>query len=149
MNAVTVTTAEWNQVGDEMGYTDTPAKREAISAAAAAIDWTDQPYTLPRLSVAPLRVLVAAIFHGRLGQLHRAGSAALVLDGQRHALVGLEDDTNRYYLLDLGHEAVYVCHETRHTEQLPDPRGDSAPRPWHSPTCQPSTAAPRSTNARS
>jgi hypothetical protein len=43
MNAVTVTTAEWNHVGTEMGYTDTPAKRQAITAAADAIDWTDQP----------------------------------------------------------------------------------------------------------
>ncbi|MCW2632978.1 MAG: hypothetical protein JWR88_1940 [Pseudonocardia sp.] len=148
MNAVTVTTAEWNQVGTEMGYSDTPAKRQAITAAADAIDWTDQPYTLPRLSVAPLRVLVAAIFHGRLGQLHRAGSVTLVLDGQQHALVGLEDAANRYYLLDLGHEAVYVRHETRHTEQLPDPLGEDEPRPWHSPTCQPITAH-RSTDARS
>jgi hypothetical protein len=149
MIAVTIGAAEWNQVGAEMGYTDTPANREAISAAAAAIDWTDQPYTLPRLSVAPLRVLIAAIFHGRLGQLHRAGSAALVLDGQRHALVGLEDDANRYYLLDLGHEAVYVRHESRHVAQMPDPLTEHDPRPWHAPRCQPVTAAHRSTDARS
>ena len=130
-----------------MGYTDTTAKRAVISAAAAAIDWTDHPYTVPRLAVAPLRVLVAAIFHGRLDQLHRAGSAALVLDGQRHALVGLEDDANRYYLLDLGHEAVYVHHETHHITQLPDPLTEGQPRPWHAPPCQPATT--RSTDARS
>ncbi len=149
MIAATIVTGDWNQVGADMGYTDTPAKREAISAAAAAIDWTDQPYTVARLSVAPLRVLVAAIFHGRLDQLHRAGSAALALDGQRRALVGLEDDTNRYYLLDLGHEAVYVRHETRNVAQLPDPLTEHQPRPWHSPACQPVTAARRSTDARS
>lgn len=148
MMAATIATGDWNQVGTDMGYTDTLAKRAIISSAAAAIDWTDQPYTVARLSVAPLRVLVAAIFHGRLDQLHRAGSAALVLPGQRHALVGLEDDANRYYLLDLGHEAVYVRHEARHVTQLPDPLTEHEARPWHSPRCQPVTAA-RATDARS
>jgi hypothetical protein len=138
MSILTNTTAEWNQIGAEMGYTDTTAKREAITAAADAIDWTEDPYAVARLSVAPLRVLVAAIFHGRIAELKRAGSVALVLDGQRHALVGLEDDTNRYYLLDLGHEAVHVRRQALHTEQLPGPLQKSAPRPWHS-TSQPIT----------
>jgi hypothetical protein len=103
----------WSSASHDTGWQDTPTNRAAIRAASAAIDWTDRPATVQRLHHATVRVLMAAIFFGRLDQLHEAGSAAVALDGERHALIGLADDRNRYYLLDLGHEAVYVLHESR------------------------------------
>ena len=113
MTALLRTAAHWSTAGHDTGWRDTQANRTAILAAAAAIDWTDRPATVRRLQEPPVRVLLAAIFYGRLDQLRQAGSAAVMLDGQRHAVVGLADDINRYYLLDLGHEAVYVLHESR------------------------------------
>jgi hypothetical protein len=58
-------------------------------------------------------VLVAAIFFGRRNQLREAGTAPVALDGRAVTLLGVADEDNRYYLLDLGDEAVYVLHESR------------------------------------
>jgi hypothetical protein len=116
---------DWRRVAVSLGYADTETKRAAIRAAADAIDWTDQPWTVARLTEAPLRVLVAAMFYQRRDDIRRAGSARLQLNGAEHALVGVEDAAGtRYFLLDMGHEAAYVLHQAPPAEHTTpgDPR---------------------------
>jgi hypothetical protein len=113
MSGTATRQAIWTVLGSQMGYTNNETKRAAVRAAAAAIDWTDHPATVAQLQASPVRVVVAGIFFGRSQQLRRAGTAALTLaNGVQVALVGLEDARDRYYLLDLGHEALYVLRET-------------------------------------
>jgi hypothetical protein len=60
-----------------------------------------------------VRALTVAIFFGRLDQLHAAATSTVDIDGHDRTLIGLADDRNRYYLLDLDDVAVYVLHESR------------------------------------
>jgi hypothetical protein len=113
MSGTATRQAIWTVLGSQMGYTNNETKRAAVRDAAAAIDWTDQPATVAQLHCSPVRMVAAGIFFGRSQQLRRAGTAALTLaNGVQVALVGLEDARDRYYLLDLGHEALYVLRET-------------------------------------
>lgn len=105
--------SHWSQTNADTGWHDTPANRAAVTAAAEQISWTDQPATVPQLHQGMTGVLVAAVFYGRLDQLREAGITAVGLDGRAVTLLGLADEHDRYYLLDLGDEAVYVLHETR------------------------------------
>lgn len=103
----------WSAAGPDTGWHDTPANRQLVRAATNRIAWTDRPATVTQLHQAPARVLAAAIFFGRLNQLREAGSAELTLDAKPCTLIGLADDRNRYYLLELDNQTVYVLHESR------------------------------------
>lgn len=113
MTATLSPTAHWSGASADTGWQATPANRAAVTAVASRMQWTDQPHRLPQLQRPPVRALATAIFFGRLDQLHAAATAAVDLDGRDRTLIGLADDRNRYYLLDLGEVAVYVLHESR------------------------------------
>jgi hypothetical protein len=113
MTATLAPTTHWSAASADTGWQATPANRAAVTAAASRMQWTDQPHRLPQLRQPSVRALAAAIFFGRLDQLHAAAAGTVDLDGRDRTLIGLADDRNRYYLLDLGDLAVYVLHESR------------------------------------
>lgn len=113
MTAALAPTAHWSPASADTGWQATATHRAAITTAAAAMSWTDQPHRLPHLQKPPIRVLTVAIFFGRLEQLHAAAVEHVEIDGQDRTLIGLADDRNRYYLLDLDDVAVYVLHKSR------------------------------------
>jgi hypothetical protein len=104
--------SHWTDVSADTGWHNTSANRAVITTAAERITWTDQPATVRQLHRGMTRVLVAAVFFGRLNQLREAGTIDVAIEGHATTLVGLADEHNRYYLLDLGDEAVYVLHES-------------------------------------
>lgn len=113
MTTVPAPAAQWSPASADTGWQATPSQRAAVSSAAARMSWTDQPYRLQQLQQPPVRVLTVAIFFGRLDQLHAASVEPVDIDGQTRTPIGLADDCNRYYLLDLDDVAVYVLHESR------------------------------------
>ena len=103
----------WSPASADTGWQTTATQRTAVSSGAARMRWTDQPHRLPQLQQPSVRVLAVAIFFGRLDQLHAAAVEPVDIDGKPRNLIGLADDRNRYYLLDLDDIAVYVLHESR------------------------------------
>lgn len=113
MTAALVPTAHWSPASADTGWHATATHRDAITTAAARMSWTDQPHRLAQLQKPTVRVLTVAIFFGRLDQLHAAAVEHVEIDAQERTLIGLADERNRYYLLDLDDVAVYVLHESR------------------------------------
>lgn len=113
MTAALAPASHWSPASADTGWQATATHRDAIRAAADRMIWTDQPYRLPHLQRPPVRVLTVAIFFGRLDQLHAAAVEHVEIDGDERTLIGLADDRNRYYLLEVGDVAVYVLHESR------------------------------------
>ena len=113
MTATLAPTAHWSAASADTGWQATPDNRAAVTAAVSRMHWTDQPHRIRQLQRPAVRALAVAIFFGRLDQLHAAATSTVDLDGRARTLIGLADDRNRYYLLDLGDLAVYVLHESR------------------------------------
>jgi len=106
----------WTGVGQAMGYTDSEDLRAAILAAADAITWSELPDGLTHLRGPAARALIAAVFRGRRDQIRRTGTATVAATGKSarpQRLIGIEDHAGvRYFVLDLGHEAVYLLRST-------------------------------------
>jgi hypothetical protein len=112
----------WTRLGTGMGYTNTEPKRAAIRAAVEHMHWLDADELADVLDSYPVRLFVGGLFDGRRWALSKAaviaapqfidvGPPAGVLPQRR--LIGLESvDGDRYVLLDLGHEALDLLHET-------------------------------------
>jgi len=105
-----------------MGYTNTEPKRAAIRAAIDQMQWVSADELAAMLDTYPVRHFVGGLFYGRRWALCRAAVIAApefidvgpppgVLPQRR--LIGLESvEGDRYVLLDLGHEALDLLHET-------------------------------------
>ena len=105
--------AQWTRLGSVMGYTDTEPKRAEIRAAVAAMVWVEPDDLAEVLHAAPVRFVLAGLFHTLPGGLRHAAVAS-VPAGCRcrgECLIGLESATgDRYVLLDTGHEAIDILH---------------------------------------
>jgi hypothetical protein len=112
----------WTRLGAGMGYTNTEPKRAAIRAAVEHMPWVDPDELADVLNTYPVRHFVGGLFYGRRWALCKAAVIAApefvgvgpppgVLSPRR--LIGLESVSgDRYVLLDLGHEALDLLHET-------------------------------------
>jgi hypothetical protein len=112
----------WTRLGAGMGYTNTETKRAAIRAAMEQMHWFDADELADVLNAYPVRLFVDGLYYGRRWGLDKAAVIAApefidvgpppgVLSQRR--LIGLESvDGDRYVLLDLGHEALDLVHET-------------------------------------
>jgi hypothetical protein len=129
MSAATTTTdalparqRRWTRLGAGMGYTNTEPKRAAIRDAIEQMRWVDADELADVLDTYPVRLFVGGLFYARRWALCRAAVIAApefidvgpplgVLSQRR--LIGLESvDGDWYVLLDLGHEALDLLHET-------------------------------------
>jgi len=111
-----------------MGYTNTEPKRASIRAAVEHMQWVDADELADVLDTYPVRHFVGGLFYGRRWALCKAAVIAApefidvgpppgVLSQER--LIGLESvDDDRYVLLELGHEALDLLHETAITKGL-------------------------------
>ena len=112
----------WTRLGAGMGYTNSEPKRASIRAAVERMRWVDVDELADVLDTYPVRHFVGGLFYGRRWALCRAAviAAPEFIDvgpppGARpqRRLIGLESiDGDRYVLLDLGHEALDLLHET-------------------------------------
>jgi hypothetical protein len=112
----------WTRLGAGMGYTNTEPKRAAIRAAIEHMHWVSADDLADVLDTYPVRLFVDGLFYGRRWALCKAAVIAApefidvgpppgVLPQRR--LIGLQSiDGNRYVLLDLGHEALDLLHDT-------------------------------------
>jgi len=115
-----------------MAFTNSAAKRAAIRTAMTNLIWVHPDEITDVLGATPLRFVVAALL--RQGHLVAAAttqlsssswSTALGL-GSDPKLIGLQSDAQeRYVLLDLGYEVVYLLRET---PALPHPVVESPVR---------------------
>jgi hypothetical protein len=129
MSAATTTTRalparqrRWTRLGAGMGYTNTEPKRAAIRVAIEHMHWVNADELADVLNAYPVRTFVGGLFYGRRWALGKAAVIAApefidvgpppgVLPQRR--LIGLESvGGDRYVLLDLGHEALDLLHET-------------------------------------
>jgi hypothetical protein len=118
----------WTRLGAGTGYTNSEAKRAAIRVAVEHMHWVSADELADVLNTYPVRHFVGGLFYGRRWALCRAtvvpapefidvGPPPGILPQRR--LIGLESvDGDRYVLLDLGHEALDLLHETAITEGL-------------------------------
>jgi hypothetical protein len=109
----------WTRVGRAMGFTNNPAKRAAIRTAMTNMIWVHPDAIADVLGATPLRFVVAALL--RQGHLVTAATTQLSSSssgiafglGSDPKLIGLQSDAQeRYVLLDVGYEVVYVLRET-------------------------------------
>ena len=109
----------WTRVGRAMAFTNSRAKRAAIRTAMTNLIWVHPDEIADVLGAAPLRFVVAALL--RPGHLVAAAtrrlsssSSGIALGlGSDPMLIGLQSDAQeRYVLLDLGYEVVYLLRET-------------------------------------
>ena len=109
----------WTRLGRAMAFTNSRAKRAAIRTAMTKFIWVHPDEIADVLGAAPLRFVVAALLRpGHLvaaatTQLSSSSSGIALGLGRDPKLIGLQSDAQeRYVLLDLGYEVVYVLHET-------------------------------------
>jgi hypothetical protein len=114
----------WTRLGAGMGYTNTEAKRQAIRAAVAAMDWVEPEQLRDVLDSPIIRFYVTGLFSGRAWALDRAAVTQLP-DGvapdpyRCGRLIGLQTVTGeRYVLLDVGYEAIDLFHDRPAGEQV-------------------------------
>jgi hypothetical protein len=114
----------WTRLGAGMGYTNSEAKRAAVHAAVAAMDWLEPDQLRDVLDAPIIRFYVTGLFSGRAWALHRAAVTplpdGLAPDPYRFGrLIGLQAVTDeRYVLLDLGYEAIDLFHDRPAGEQV-------------------------------
>ena len=102
-----------------MGFTNNPAKRAAIRTAMTNMIWVHPAAIADVLGATPLLFVVAALLRqGHLvaaatTQLSSSSSGIALGLGSDPKLIGLQSDAQeRYVLLDLGYEVVYLLSET-------------------------------------
>src|SRR4051812_8122130 len=78
----------WTPLGRRLGLTATTERREQILSAIVRMRWTEEVATAAWRDRPATRVVVAAIFHGRLNQLRQVGQVELEPGRQ---LIGLRD----------------------------------------------------------
>jgi hypothetical protein len=109
----------WTRLGRAMGFTNSRAKRVAIRTAMTNMIWVHPDAIADVLGATPLRLVVAALLRqghlvaGATIQLSSSSSGIAIGSGSDPKLIGLQSDAQeRYVLLDLGYEVVYLLRET-------------------------------------
>ena len=103
-----------------MGYTNAEAKRQAIRAAVAAMNWVEPEQLRDVLDSPTIGFYVTGLFFGRPWALTAAAvtpaPTGIATDAFRDRspwrLIGLQAVSgDRYVLLDLGYEAIDLYHD--------------------------------------
>jgi hypothetical protein len=112
----------WTRLGNAMGYTDTPAKRDEVRAAIEAFEWVEPSELAEIIDAPPARHVIGGLFYQRRWALHLAASVRVPDDsaGRSRRLIGLQSVTgHRYVLLSTEYEVVDVLHEAPIREETP------------------------------